>query len=278
MVFAVDLWEAEISDKSFWLEIYHNSKEHIKRREDVYSFPNMESQNHKMCTWRRRWSTKSEGLTRSVQQGLWPWNSLCVRHPAPYSRAVGRWAWEGMALAQHPELLVFKAKTQAQAQALPQVCTSWVYPGSLEHSVRMEAVMVHGAPSIWVCPVAVLGLQSLDTYGGALTPLQELHATLLLTHCLVGERVEGLKLRKLVTWHSLRWKHSLRRKAKVTHAKLATPTFTSTATTAAVGSSSCVLPSPTSYWGWQPPQGEKPSALQDSGCHCTAMPCGGVGV
>lgn len=38
-----------------------------------------------------------------------------------------------------------KAKTQAQGQALAQV---WVYPGSPEHSVRMEAVMVRGAPSI----------------------------------------------------------------------------------------------------------------------------------
>lgn len=38
-----------------------------------------------------------------------------------------------------------KAKTQAQAQGLARV---WVYPGSPEHSVRMETVIVRGAPSI----------------------------------------------------------------------------------------------------------------------------------
>lgn len=53
----------------------------------------------------------------------------------------------------------------------------------------------------------------------ALTPSQELHATLLLTHCLVGERIEGLKVRKLVARH----KTSLRRKAEVTHSKLSPP-------------------------------------------------------
>lgn len=53
----------------------------------------------------------------------------------------------------------------------------------------------------------------------ALTPSQELHATLLLTHCLVGERIEGLKVRKLVARH----KTSLRRKVRVTHAKLSPP-------------------------------------------------------
>lgn len=74
----------------------------------------------------------------------------------------------------------------------------------------------------------------------ALTPSQDLCATLLLTHCLVGERIEGLKVRKPVARH----KSSLRGKAKVTYAKL---TSTSTAIAAAVGFSFSGLTSPTSH-------------------------------
>lgn len=137
---------------------------------EVYSFPNMESQNHRMCTWRRKWSTKSEELTRRVQQGLWPGDSHHAGHPAPYIRAMGRGAQEGVALAQHPELLISpKLRLKPKPRVLLRCAHCGCAQRSPEHNVRMDAVMVHEVPSVWVCSVAALGLQSLDTHGGAMS-------------------------------------------------------------------------------------------------------------
>lgn len=186
------------------------------------------------------WSIKSEELTRSVQQGLWPWKSHCVGSPASYSRAVGRGAREGVAVAQHPELLI---SSKPRLKAKPRVLLSPGYTlGSPEHSVRVEAGMAQGVPSLSVCPVAVPGLQSFHTHGGAAScfnpwPGAPCHTA---AHSLLAEdgRVHG------ETTCSLQFKNES--KSHTCNAG-PTPTSTNTATAAAVGSSFSLLPSPTSH-------------------------------